>query len=89
MFFAVDQSNLSGEATATLQGQANWLNTNTDYAVIVEGHADEQGTREYNLALGARGPSAVQNYLIAQGVASNRIRTVRSPVGSGSVETWL
>lgn len=76
VFFAVDQSNLSGEATATLQGQANWLNTNTDYAVIVEGHADEQGTREYNLALGARRASAVQNYLISQGVASNRIRTV-------------
>lgn len=76
VFFAVDQSTLSAEAMATLQQQAQWLNTNADYAVIVEGHADEQGTREYNLALGARRASAVQNYLISQGVASNRLRTV-------------
>ncbi|THD85022.1 peptidoglycan-associated lipoprotein Pal [Aliigemmobacter aestuarii] len=76
VFFAVDQSTLSPEATATLMQQAQWLNTNTDYAVIVEGHADEQGTREYNLALGARRASAVQNYLISQGVSPNRIRTV-------------
>lgn len=74
--FAVDQSVLSPEAQATLTGQAGWLTQHPDYTAIVEGHADEQGTREYNLALGARRASAVQNYLIAQGVAGNRLRTV-------------
>ena len=54
VLFAVDQSTLSDTARATLAGQAQWLNTNSDYAIIIEGHADEQGTREYNLALGAR-----------------------------------
>ena len=76
VLFAVDQSNLSGEARGVLAGQASWLLTNTDYAIIIEGHADEQGTREYNLALGARRASAVQDYLISQGVAPSRMRTV-------------
>jgi peptidoglycan-associated lipoprotein len=77
VFFAVDQSTLSAEAQGTLNGQAQWLNNQgRTYAIIVEGHADEQGTREYNLALGARRASAVQNYLISQGVAANRMRTV-------------
>ncbi|MGB8812366.1 MAG: peptidoglycan-associated lipoprotein Pal [Paracoccaceae bacterium] len=76
VFFAVDQSNLSDTARATLSQQAQWLQTNSDYAIIVEGHADEQGTREYNLALGARRASAVQDYLISQGVAPGRMRTV-------------
>jgi peptidoglycan-associated lipoprotein len=56
--------------------QANWLMQNTDYVAVIEGHADEQGTREYNLALGARRASAVQELLVSQGVASNRIRTL-------------
>jgi peptidoglycan-associated lipoprotein len=76
VFFAIDQSTLSPEAQQTLAGQAAWLVNNPDYAVVMEGHADEQGTREYNLALGARRASAAQTYLIAQGVAPNRIRTV-------------
>jgi peptidoglycan-associated lipoprotein len=76
VFFAVDQNTLSDDARITLSGQAQWLNTNTDYAVIVEGHADEQGTRQYNLALGARRASAAQNFLVSQGVAAGRIRTV-------------
>jgi peptidoglycan-associated lipoprotein len=76
ILFAVDQSTLSDAARGTLAGQAQWLNTNADYAVIIEGHADEQGTREYNLALGARRASAVQNYLISQGVSASRMRTV-------------
>ncbi|MBA4324974.1 MAG: peptidoglycan-associated lipoprotein, partial [Rhodobacter sp.] len=53
-----------------------WLNQNPGYAAIIEGHADEQGTREYNLALGARRAAAVQNFLISQGVAANRLRTI-------------
>jgi peptidoglycan-associated lipoprotein len=76
VFFAVDQSTLSPEARATLTGQAQWLNANTQYGVILEGHADEQGTREYNLALGARRAAAAQDFLIAQGVSPSRIRTV-------------
>lgn len=76
VLFLVDQSTLSDQARATLDGQAQWLMTNPQYAVIIEGHADEQGTREYNLALGARRASAVQQYLIAKGVAPNRIQTV-------------
>jgi len=76
VLFAVDQSNLSDGARGVLAGQARWLQTNADYAVIIEGHADEQGTREYNLALGARRASAVQNYLISQGIAAGRLRTV-------------
>ena len=76
VFFAVDQSTLSQEARYTLVEQARWMNSNTDFAVIIEGHADEQGTREYNLALGARRASAVQEFLISQGVAPSRLRTV-------------
>ena len=77
VFFAVNESTLSAEATATLAAQAQWLlNQGRGYAIIIEGHADEQGTREYNLALGARRASAVQNYLISQGVEAGRLRTV-------------
>ena len=76
VLFAVDQSNLSDQARSVLAGQAQWLKTNGSYAVIIEGHADEQGTREYNLALGARRASAVQDYLISQGVPAGRMRTV-------------
>jgi len=76
VFFAVDQSTLSAEAEATLVGQAEWLNNNTGYSAIVEGHADEQGTREYNLALSARRAAAAQNFLISRGVSPNRLRTI-------------
>ena len=76
VLFAVDQSTLSPEGRMVLQGQAQWLNSNPSYAIIIEGHADEQGTREYNLALGARRASAVQDFLISQGVPQNRMRTV-------------
>ena len=54
VLFLVDQSNLTPEGQATLDGQAAWLNTNTDYQAVIEGHADEQGTREYNLAKNRR-----------------------------------
>lgn len=76
VLFAVDQSTLSPEARNILSGQALWLTQNTQYSAIIEGHADEQGTREYNLALGARRANAVQEFLISQGVAPNRLRTV-------------
>ncbi len=76
VLFAVDQSTLTPEGRAVLTGQAQWLMTNAAYAAIIEGHADEQGTREYNLALGARRAAAVQNFLISQGVPANRLRTI-------------
>lgn len=76
VLFAVDQSTLSAEARSILTAQAGWLNQNPGYAIIIEGHADEQGTREYNLALGARRAAAVQQFLVSQGVASNRMRTI-------------
>lgn len=76
VLFLVDQSTLSEQGRLTVLAQANWLMENADYVAVIEGHADEQGTREYNLALGARRASAVQELLVSQGVASNRIRTV-------------
>lgn len=76
VLFVVDSSTLTPEGQATLDGQASWLQTNSDYLAIVEGHADEQGTREYNLALGARRANAVREYLISKGVGSNRLRTI-------------
>lgn len=76
VLFAVDQSTLSPQAMAVLDGQAQWLLTNSDYLAVIEGHADEQGTREYNLALGARRSNAVRDYLVSRGVPTGRIQTV-------------
>lgn len=76
VFFAVDQSTLSPQARATLDAQAQWLMTNSDFLAVIEGHADEQGTREYNIALGARRANATMEYLISKGVAANRLRFV-------------
>lgn len=76
VLFEVDQSTLTAAGRATLDGQANWLATNADYTAVIEGHADEQGTREYNLALGARRANAAQEYLISKGVPADRMRVV-------------
>lgn len=76
VLFAVDQSTLGPQARATLDGQVQWLRTNSDYNAVIEGHADEQGTRSYNLALGARRANAVMEYLVSQGIPSNRLRFV-------------
>lgn len=76
VLFPVDQSTLTTEAQAVLAGQAQWLVANGEYTALVEGHADEQGTQAYNLALGARRAASVQNYLISQGVAPGRLRTI-------------
>ncbi len=76
VLFEVDQSTLSFSAQSVLDGQADWLLANGEYSALIEGHADEQGTREYNLALGARRASAVQNYLISKGVAPGRLKTI-------------
>ncbi len=76
VLFAVDQSSLRVEAMAILSAQADWLLTNTDYTATIEGHADEQGTREYNLALGERRANAAREYLISRGVAGNRLKVI-------------
>ena len=76
VLFEVDQSTLTAEAQGVIAAQANWLMQNTEFSAVIEGHADEQGTREYNLALGARRASAVQSYLIEQGESPARLKTV-------------
>ncbi|WP_417279873.1 peptidoglycan-associated lipoprotein Pal [Celeribacter sp.] len=76
VLFAVDQSTLSDEARTVLAGQANWLTQNAGYTAIIEGHADEQGTRDYNFALSARRAASVQEYLINQGVNPSRLKTI-------------
>jgi peptidoglycan-associated lipoprotein len=73
VFFETDSSALTAEAQATLMKQAAWLNRYTNYRILIEGHADERGTREYNVALGARRASVVVNFLVSQGVSANRI----------------
>jgi len=74
VFFDTDQTDLSPTAIATLDKQAAWLNRYTNYQhILIEGHADERGTREYNIALGARRANTVMNYLISKGVAANRL----------------
>jgi peptidoglycan-associated lipoprotein len=76
VLFPVDQSTLTDVARTTLVAQADWLSQNTDYKAIIEGHADEQGTREYNIALGARRADAAREFLISRGVAGNRLQVV-------------
>ena len=74
VFFETDSSALTATAQATLDKQAAWLNKYTNYRILLEGHADERGTREYNIALGARRASVVVNYLVSKGVNVQRIQ---------------
>lgn len=76
IFFLVDQSTLTDQARIVLAKQATWLIENPGYTGIIEGHADEQGTREYNFALSSRRAAAVQDYLISQGVNASRLKTI-------------
>lgn len=76
IFFATDQSILGASARGTLVRQAEWLNQNGGINLTIEGHADERGTREYNLALGARRANAVRDFLISQGVNASRVQTI-------------
>jgi peptidoglycan-associated lipoprotein len=76
VFFDTDSSDLSAQARTTLDHQAQWLNQYPRLTFTIEGHADERGTREYNIALGARRATAVRDYLVAHGVAANRMRTI-------------
>ena len=76
VFFDTDSSELSAQSRATLDKQAQWLTNYNHYAFTIEGHADERGTREYNLALGARRAQTVRDYLVSRGIAANRMRTI-------------
>jgi peptidoglycan-associated lipoprotein len=77
VFFQTDSSQLTAQAIATLDKQAQWLNAYPQYGrFTIEGHADERGTREYNIALGARRAQAVRDYLISRGVSAARMRTI-------------
>jgi peptidoglycan-associated lipoprotein len=76
VYFALDSYDLNGAAQATLRGQAAWLGQNPSRTIVVEGHCDERGTREYNLGLGERRANAVKDYLVTLGVPSSRVRTI-------------
>ena len=76
VFFESDQTDLTPQARATLDKQAQWLAQYNRYSFTVEGHADERGTREYNIALGAKRAQSVREYLIARGIDASRMRTI-------------
>jgi peptidoglycan-associated lipoprotein len=76
VFFGYDQFDLTPEGQRTLELQADWLKRYSNVTITIEGHADERGTREYNLALGDRRANSVKNYLLALGVPADRIQTI-------------
>ena len=90
VYFAYDKSDISPEARAILTKQSDWLKKNANVTVTVEGHCDERGTREYNLALGERRATAVKNVLVALGIPANRVSTIsygkERPAVVGSTE---
>jgi peptidoglycan-associated lipoprotein len=90
VFFAYDQSTISPEGQQILQRQSEWLKRYSQVSVTIEGHCDERGTREYNLALGERRAQAVKNVLVALGISAGRIQTIsygkERPIVVGSDE---
>jgi peptidoglycan-associated lipoprotein len=76
VFFETDSSELTPQSQATLDKQAQWLTRYAQYTFTIEGHADERGTREYNIALGARRAQAARDYLVSRGVSASRMRTI-------------
>ena len=88
VFFATNESILTTASRDTLRKQAAWMRKNSDLTFVIEGHADERGTREYNLALGERRANAAKDYLMTYGVAGNRLSVIsygkERPVDSGS-----
>ena len=88
VFFATNESVLTTASRETLRKQAAWLRKNSEITVVLEGHPDERGTREYNLALGERRANAAKDYLMTYGISSNRISVIsygkERPVDSGS-----
>jgi len=91
VYFGYDQYNLSSAAQQTLRAQAAWLRKFPNVSVTVEGHCDERGTREYNLALGDRRANAVKDYLVSQGIAPSRVATIsygkERPIATCSAES--
>ena len=90
VFFAYDHSDITPEGRATLEKQAAWMKTNASVTVTIEGHCDERGTREYNLALGDRRANAAKNYLVNNGIPASRISVIsygkERPIAMGSDE---
>ncbi len=88
VFFATNESVLTTASRDTLRKQAGWMRKNSDLTFVIEGHADERGTREYNLALGERRANAAKDYLMTYGIAGNRLSVIsygkERPVDSGS-----
>ena len=88
VFFATNKSTLTTASRDTLRKQAAWMRKSKDTSVTVQGHADERGTREYNLALGERRANAVKDYLMTYGISGNRISVIsygkERPVNAGS-----
>ena len=88
VFFATNESVLTTASRETLRKQASWLRKNPDITIVLEGHADERGTREYNLALGERRANSAKDYLMTYGISSSRISVIsygkERPVDSGS-----
>jgi len=88
VFFATNESILTTKSRDTLRKQAAWMRKNSDLTFVIEGHADERGTREYNLALGERRANAAKDYLMTYGIAGNRLSVIsygkERPVDSGS-----
>jgi len=88
VFIATNESELTTASRDTLRKQAAWMRKNSDLTFVIEGHADERGTREYNLALGERRANAAKDYLMTYGVAGNRLSVIsygkERPVDSGS-----
>lgn len=76
VYFGFNKYNISNDSAEILNLQAEWLKSDSSIKIIVEGHCDERGTREYNLALGERRANAVKNYLVKKGVEANRIKTI-------------
>jgi peptidoglycan-associated lipoprotein len=89
--FGTDKSDVDSEAQGILTAQAKWLVSHANVRVTLEGHCDERGTREYNIALGDRRATAAKNFLVAQGVSADRINTIsygkERPVATGSDES--
>ena len=88
VFFATNESVLTTASRETLRKQASWLRKNSEITIVLEGHADERGTREYNLALGERRANAAKDYLMTYGISADRISVIsygkERPVDSGS-----
>ena len=88
VYFETDKHNISASAAFKLEAQANWIKATPGFAVIIEGHCDERGTREYNLALGERRANSVKDFLVSMGVDAGRVQTIsygkERPVNSGT-----